>query len=261
MPVVQFGLRITAVEALKGATLVGDNVRDSDFAAIDVAGDGAMRTDQDRPFIVVYTDEAEINEADTRDLRQNGTVDFVCEFGAAAPMAQTDPETGESVIAGVDIPATDAALELALDLVDRQIVNALSDPSSVWTALWQRLSDRVEKIERKRAVTADNGVRLAARQLRIKLACKPDPVFGQPLAEGAIWSNLRAAMAASRPELVPTYDAMLGMEQAEVRIDMLRRAFGQTTGQARRLGYVPQWVDHPEATIETVEVERDGNST
>jgi hypothetical protein len=261
MPVVQFGLRVAAVEALKGATLVGDNVRDSDFAAIDIAGDGNLRTNQDRPFIVVYTDEAEVNKADTRDMRQNGTVDFVCEFGAATPMAQTDPETGESVIAGVDIPATDAALEMALDLVDRQIGNALTDPESAWTALWQRLSDRVDKIERKRAVTADNGVRLAARQLRIRLECKPDPVFGQPLAEGAVWTELRAAIAADRPELVSTYDAMLGAEQAEVSIDMIRRAFGQTMGQARRLGYGPRWVEHPDAAVETVETERDGDTT
>ena len=261
MPVVQFALRIAAVEALKNATLVGSNVRDSDFAAIDIAGDGALRTDQDSPFIVVYTDDAEVNDADTRDMRQNGTVDFVCEFGAATPMAQTDPETGESVIAGIDIPATDAALEMALDLIDRQIGNALSAPTSEWTRLWQKLSDRIEKIERKRAVTAENGVRLAARQLRIRLACKPDPVFGQPLVEGSVWSGLRAAMLADRAELVPTYDAMLGTEQAELRIDDIRRAFGQTMGQARRLGYGPQWVDHPEATIDTVEVERDGDTT
>jgi len=261
MPVVQFGLRIAAVEALRGATLVGDNVRDSDFAAIDVAGDGNLRTDQDRPFVVVYTDDGEVNEADTRDLRQNGTVDFVCEFGAATPMAQTDPETGESVIAGVDIPATDAALEVALDLVDRQIGNALTDPASDWAAIWQRLSDRVEKVERKRAVTADNGVRLAARQLRIKLACKPDPVYGQPLVAGAVWSELRAALAGTRPELVPTLDAMTGAEEAEVSIDMIRRAFGHPLEQARRLGYGPHWVQHPDAKVETVELSRDGDTT
>jgi len=260
MPVVQFGLRVSAVEALKGATLVGDNVRDSDFAAIDIAGDGNLRTNQDRPFIVVYTDDGDVTEADTRDLRQNGVVDFVCEFGAATPMAQIDPETGESVIAGVDIPATDSALEMVLDLVDRQIVNALTDPESGWTRVWKRLSDRVEKIERKRAVTADDGLRLAARQLRIKLACKPDPVYGQPLAEGAVWSELRAAIAADRPELVPTFDAMMGVEDAEVSIDMIRRAFGQTIEQARSLGYGPKWVEHPEAPIDTVELSKDGDT-
>ena len=50
----RIALRIAAVQALKGRTLVGDNVLDSRMTALDVDDDGNARTDEDRPFISLY---------------------------------------------------------------------------------------------------------------------------------------------------------------------------------------------------------------
>lgn len=113
--------RIAAVQALRGKTLVGDNVLDSDIGALDVQADQSLRTDQEKPFISVYCD-ASVNKdgGGLRGLVANGQTDFLFEAGIAATMTVTDPDTDEShVVPG--IPATDAAFEFHLDMVLRQI--------------------------------------------------------------------------------------------------------------------------------------------
>lgn len=247
-------LRLTALEALRGRTLVGDNVTDSLIGAIDVQADGGLRTSLEKPFLTIRTDDSETADAPLRDLRQNGVIDFVLEFGITAAMTEDDPDTGAPVIVGVEIPATDAAFEFFLDAVDRQIVNALTDPENSWSELWRKLHDKAVKIERRRASSDDNGVRLAARQLRISLATKPDPVLGEPLVDASIWSRCRVALATARPDLTDTLDGLFGVEGAEVTYAMIQRSRGHTSAEASALGYVPIY----DAAIAATEIEDDG---
>lgn len=236
MSLARFALRFAAVEALRGVTMVGDNVRDSDFGALDIGADGSLRTDEDRPFILVYTDDGAATEVAQRSLMQNGSVEFVIEIGIASAMVLTDPDTGESTIPTIGIPATDSAMELALDLIDRQVAVALTGAGD-WAEIWKGVSRNAMKVERRRATHAEDGTRLAARQIRMTLDVMRDPVMDAPIAEGSIWDRFRSALDAVRPDLTPVVAAMLGTAETEMTIGQIAALRGDTITEARFIGY------------------------
>lgn len=175
--------RIAAVQALRGRTLVGDNVLDSDIGALDVQADQTLRTDQEKPFISVYCDASVNKEGGSlRGLVANGQTDFLFEAGIAATMTVTDPETDVShVVPG--IPATDAAFEFHLDMVLRQIGDALTDPTNEWAEVFRLFCQRYIATERARTSSDDRGTRLAAHQLKLTVDLWPDPARGTALAD------------------------------------------------------------------------------
>lgn len=259
MSLARFALRLSAVHALRGATLVGDNVRDSDITAIDVSSNGDVRTDEDRPFIVIYTDDGNEDEAPLRDLRQNGLIDFVCEFGIATAMTTINEETGENTIGnGFAIPATDAAFEMTLDLVGRQIATVLGGEDSPWAEIWRGLHDNVVRIETRRASSAEDGSRVAARQLRIRLKAKADPVWGQPIGDSSIWRRFIAALQEDEPDLAQIAAAFLGPQGSAVTAETIRRSRGHTAPELAALGYGPQHPGGDDFIIQTPVVENDG---
>lgn len=254
MSFARFALRTAALHALHGQTLVGDNVRDSDFGAIDVGADGSLRTDQDRPFVLIYTDDSDADEdLEPRSLRQNGALDIVFEFGIASPMTEMNEETGESTVYGVNVPATDAAFELTLDMIDRQIVAALTRDGD-WPDIWRSISDRVVKIERRRAATTEDGIRIAARQMRVRLACKPDPVMGQPLTDASVWARFMAALQEADAVLHGVALTFLGTADAELTYEHVRAARGERRAEGRALGYGPFHDGEPGFTISEAEI-------
>lgn len=257
MSVARFALRHAAVQALRGATLVGENVKDSAIGAIDIAADGTLRSINDLPFIAVYTDEGTVTDAPLRDLRQNGSVDFVLEIGVTSAMMVRNPDTGESESAA-GIPTTDAGFEAMLDIIERQATIALTDPGNAWAEIWRKLHDNVTRIERRRAATAEGGTRLAARQTRMALTVKPDPVPGQPLGPAGVWTLFRDRLAADASEdsdLVAVLDALIG-EPGEMTLERLRAMRGNTDDEARalRINY-PRF--EPGTLIRRAELERE----
>lgn len=231
----RLAIRIATIEALKGWTLVEDNVLDSQISALDFAADDSLRTDQDKPFIAVYTDDSKIETGiDLRALHKSGLTDLVIETGIASTMTETDPESGESKIIGLGIPATDRAMEFFLDCVGRQVTSALSDPNSEWAEIWRSLSNSVIKIERKR--TSDSsGTRIAAHQLAITLDLLPDPVFGQAVASTSTWAKLFAKMEVSNHPYLATMQALVGSPDGVLASEAQRRRFGLTLDEARAL--------------------------
>lgn len=173
--------RIAAVQALKGRTLVGDNVLDSEIGAIDISADGAVALEEDKPFIAVYCDGSSFKDGPAsvmpRALTMNGYTDFLFEAGITAAMTETDPETDESTLIGVGIPATDAALEFKLDIIMRQIVDCLTDPANEWAAVFRDLCERFVALERNRT-SGNEGTRLAAHQMKLTVELKNDPARG-----------------------------------------------------------------------------------
>ena len=240
----RIALRMATVEALKGKTEVGDNVLDSEIGALDVTADGQLRTDQPAPFISVYVESATMGDdrlgggADLRALHRSGPTALIIEYGITAAMTVPNEDTGASeVMQG--IPTTDAAFEFFLDLVGRQIVNALSDPKSEWAELWKGLSESVAKIERKRTADATNGVRIAAHQLVITLDLRPDPVFGEPIAPTSIWAKFFAKLQADEnPVTVKRLAAMLellGEPGDTLNSEAQRQRFGMTLAEVRAM--------------------------
>lgn len=235
----RIALGMATVEALKGATLVGDNVLDSEIGALDTDAAGNLVSDQQKPFISVYVEGAKLEGAAVlRALHKSGPTDLIIEIGIAATMVGVDPETLESeVIPG--IPATDAAFEFYLGLVGRQVVNALSDPGSAWAEIWRGLMAGVLKIERRRTGDASNGVRIAAHQLVITVDLLPDPVYGEPIASTSIWARFFAKLAEDESEItaakLAALRALLGAPDDVSPSEAQRRRLGLTLEEVRAL--------------------------
>jgi hypothetical protein len=236
----RIALRIATIEALKGKTLVGGNVLDSQIGAIDIGADDAIRTDQEKPFISVYVDGSKIEDrVDLRSLHKSGPTELTIEIGISAAMTETDQDTGVSAVIGIGIPATDPALEFYLDCVGREIATALSDPGNAWAEIWRGLSSSVLKIERKRTSDAASGTRIAAHQLVITLDLLPDPVFGAPLAPTSIWAAFFARMSAVQHPFAEKLIDLIGDPAGVSEVDAVRRRFGLSLDEARTLSVTP----------------------
>ena len=237
----RIAFRMAAVEALKGATSVGDNVLDSEIGALDVGADNALRTDQEKPFISVYVEGAKLESGAEvlRALHKSGPTELIIEIGITSAMTSVDDDTGEAEVIGLQIPATDPAFEFFLDCTGREVVNVLTDPRNAWSEIWRGLSTGVVKVERKRTSDATNGVRIAAHQLIVTVDLLPDPVYGEPVAATSIWKKFFDKLASDTdPVTVKKRAAMLallGDPSETLNSEAQRRRFGMTLEEVRAL--------------------------
>lgn len=241
MSLIRIAARMSAVRALRGRTLVGDNVLDSQIGALDIAADGALKTDRDAPFISVYTHSGKTTATGLRALNGNGPTEFLFEAGITAAMTETDPETGVSQLVGIGIPATDPAFELHLDLVARQIADALNDPDNEWADIWNRCVQSVQSVERDRTSGDGGGVRLAAQQIKVVADLFPDPATGTVLADTHPLARFFAkADEEGDPVLDEATEAMraaLAGNAPQWKLDL--RRYGNTLTEGQALTYVP----------------------
>lgn len=184
------GLRIVTSEAIRGKTQFGDNVLDSEIGVLSTDADGNVVTDQERPFVAIYTDTGllETSHHGLRALLSGGLCDLVIELGISARMIVRNDNGSKEVFEG--LPATDAAFEQVMDLVARQIVDALLDPEDEWAAIFQAMFTNIVRVERNRVGHHNNGVRLAAQEIRIRGELVDDPVRGCPLVPGGAFALL-----------------------------------------------------------------------
>lgn len=188
MSLMRIALRIAIVEALRGKTLVGNNVLDSQIGALDVAADGSLRTDQQKAWIAVYTDASSSKDGSAgvslRALAPNGATQILIETGLTAAQVIVDPETEQSVVYP-GIPDTDAAFELHTDIVMRQVSDALTDPLNPWAEVVRRMILSVRTVDVLRVSGDQHGTRLAAQQMKIVADIATDPVRGVTLKDGS----------------------------------------------------------------------------
>lgn len=210
MSIMRIALRIAAVQALKGQTLVLGNILDSAIGSLEVNDDGTFRTDKDAPFITVYTDSASTKDYDiaARSMSVNGATDIVFEAGITGAMTQTDPATDETVLVGIGIPATDTGMEFQLDMVIRQIGDALTDPENEWAEIYRGFISRLLRIDRARTASTE-GMRLAAHQLRLTVEILPDPPKGSALAATSALARFFAKAEQLADDDVQTQIAMM----------------------------------------------------
>lgn len=226
MSIVRIALRIAAVEALKGRTLVGDNVLDSEIGALDTAANGAVTTPKDRPFISVYSDDSSTADHLTlRSLTGNGSIDILFEASIATPHLIADPDTDQQVIVE-GVPATDANFEFMLDLVIRQIADALVDPDNEWANIFNAFSNGIIKVQRARVGSNGHGARLAAHQLKLTYNAITDPVRGVDLpVNGALHRFFEKAESDLIPRM-PTMEKNIALMKAQIHgdADALKKA-------------------------------------
>lgn len=238
MSIGRIALRIATIEALRGKTSVGGNVLDSEIGSLDVSADESLRTNQEKPFISIYTDSAKADDLSGRRLWVNGLTELLIETGIAASMTETNQETGESTIIG-GIPATDSAFELFLDVIDRETVAVLMDPDNVWSEIWRGLVNNIAKVERRRTADAETGTRMAAHQQCIVCDILPDPVYGAAIAPTSLWQKLLDQMEIIDHPYLTTLRGLLGIDVVQLKSSEQRRRFGLTLDEARALCDMP----------------------
>jgi hypothetical protein len=176
MSVIRMLTRLTAVAALRGKTWADDRVFDSDNTPLSLvltAGGAA------KPYIVVYTDADNRHDFGGTELyAARREMNLVLEIGVASKVEGT---TGD---AQIKTPLTDEGMEMALDMVEAQALDALfGDPQSDWAELFKSFVIRVERIVGQRGASADRDRRWAARQLGIICDVLSDIAYGCPVPE------------------------------------------------------------------------------
>lgn len=237
MSLVRIAARIAAVEALKGNTLVGDNVLDSEIGAFSQGADGATRTDEDRPFIAVYTDGSENKENALRSMSVNGVTDFIFEAGVTTTMTVTDPDTLETVVMP-GIPATDKAFEFYLDMIARQIADTLTSPDNAWAEVFRGLTSTFHGIKRARTSSDSSGVRLAGQQITVSAVLVNEPARGVALAETHGLSKFFALASTLPDPVVATQIALMQAQLSGTVSDykIMQQRFGRTNAEAAATG-------------------------
>lgn len=230
---IRLALRICAVEALKGNTRIGENIHNSRHGALDIAAGGEIKTNQDEPFIAVYTETSIDKNPNSFTLRANKNLDFIFEFAITQSMSVTD-EDGVSRIVSY-IPDTDEGMEIYLDLVGTDISAALRNDKNEWADLWRRFAGSIVEVEYKRVSSEMNGTSLAAHQLRLCLNALPDPVLGEEIKQDSVWAKfielLNKYNHPYAPVIVPMFALREGSESDQ-------RRFGLTLEEARSLAVV-----------------------
>lgn len=266
MSLARIALRTAAAKALRGATLVGNNVMISPNGALDVAADGSMRSDEERPFLAVYTDAGEVDGMPNRSLYENGSCVLVIEAGISMAMTETDPDTDVSEIVGVAIPASDENFEFFLDVTLGQVVDALSSDTE-WADIYRSLHCRVSKVVVAGARTTEDGQRLAARQIKISLDLVDEPMKGEPVDPETPFGRFLDAMEASEiaveRQQAATLRGLIGGDMPDWLA--LQQRHGLTRAELLALGLGPLAGDAdrstPEFEIGDIELEGMGNTS
>lgn len=171
--------QICMVQAMRGQTLAGSAVLDSN-----IAGMGALDFEGDKPVIACSIEESDQNEKHGR-----GFFGRVSDFKlyvqvAVATKATYTVVTGageETVETVTEIGSTDAAREATLNIVDRQWKQALTDPANAWGDRFRQLVPGIGRIKDIRISDPEGGRKYAARVYEIDGTAIADPDFGEPL--------------------------------------------------------------------------------
>jgi len=183
MSLARLAMRIAAARALRGTTLAETRVYDSAIAPID-----QTIAEERQPILIVTTDDHEM-QVTGRDLFHGSvSCDLVIE---AAIAARVEVAGEESVIT---IPHTDEGMELALDLMEHQVMAALIRERTSWSRVWMKLVPRISRRLSRRGASVEKGVRFAARQIVLTCDLIEAPTDGAVIADGSAWADLLAVM-------------------------------------------------------------------
>lgn len=170
MSLVRIAVRYMAVEALKGATLVGNRVYDSQIGMVDEVSDPGTH-----PYLAVYTDRA-VPGPDDKGVFSNGICTMLLQTSASSAMTTVDENGNSTIIDGVF--ATDGGFEFTLDLIARQALAALSSSVTREAELFRSLFNGFNKVERRCMGATGQGQRIASHQVLLELPLINDPVPG-----------------------------------------------------------------------------------
>ena len=234
----RLALRLATVRALRGRTLARANVRDSEHGEID-----EVLTEKPEPIVIVYTDDGQRSPKgnDLFATGQDATQRLVIEFALTMRQKVLD-EDGNEDIQAVQ-PLTDASLEFSLDVMERQIIAALTHPSGDWPQMWNSLVSEVVSVDSQRGISQREGVRFAGRQMTLTVRTPKEPPVGATI--GPLWTRFLALVEvdADLAPLRATIEALLTGGDLDAD-EVFRAAYGLTQDEASAMGLNTQ-VDAP----------------
>ncbi len=167
MSINRMALRLMTVMALRGATDAGNRVWDSRIGEVDALA----REEGANPFILVYADDEDGNGGGASLRKPDRRVTLVIEVAIGIV---------EKSQGGYQLmyPETDAQLELALDVLETQIFDALQHMPSAARDAWAQLVQSIENVRIRRGAwsEADKNNRYAARLIEMQIRIPRDPV-------------------------------------------------------------------------------------
>lgn len=211
MSLSRLAMRIAAARAVKNATLAGERVFDSAIDPIDLTV-----AENRQPVLVVMTDEHE-GIPTGRDLFHT---DASCDLIIEAAIAARVEIEGEEAFT---VPHTDEGMELVLDMIEHQVIAALTRERTAWSRVWMKLVPRVKRRLSRRGASAEGGIRFAARQIVLTCDLIEAPTDGAPIAAGTAWADVLAVMQAD-PALGPVADMLRSTIVGEPVADWKRAA-------------------------------------
>lgn len=228
MSLARLAMRIAAARAVKGATLAGDRVFDSAIDPIDLT-----IAENRLPILVVMTDEHEAIPTGRDLFHTDNSCDLIIE---AAIAARVEIE-GE---VSITIPHTDEGMELVLDMIEHQVIAALTRERTGWSRVWMKLVPRVKRRLSRRGASAENGIRFAARQIVLTCDLIEAPSDGAVIATGSAWADVLAVMGADSA-LSPIADLLRATIEGEPVADWKRAAnmLGIHMDTANKIGIGP----------------------
>lgn len=227
MSLVNFAIRTCLKRALLDRTFAEGRVFDSMVTPIDHTIEaGAL------PMIVVSTDDDQATLS-SFDLNVDGReLDVVIEMELASAV---EVEAGG---VNFEIPLTDAGLEATLDILHRQVLRALAEPTSEWANLFRRFVADPKKILKRRGASTEKGVRFAARQ--IVLTCQPANELPYGADPKGAWADLILLMRADKE--LSDLAALVAAELTGAPLPswrVIQAGLGYTDAQIRALGPTP----------------------
>jgi hypothetical protein len=217
MSLVALALRTIVVQALLNRTYAGERVYDSSFDPLQV-----KISDARTPLIFVYGDggvEAVMSQEPASEMSFKH--ELVIEAAVANRVLDGEVDGGT-----VEIQATDANSEMAIDLMQRQIRRALYASDSVWSDLYKTLVVSTDKIVARRGGGGPHSVRFAASQSVYTLSCLSEPDFSGDISY--FWDRFLSALRddesladrASLVEFALTNDPLFAWADAAARLGL-----------------------------------------
>jgi len=242
MSLSRLAMRIAAARALKGATLAEARVFDSAIDPID-----QTIAETRAPVLIVTTDDHEI-ETVGRDLMHGTTR---CELVIEAAIASRVEVSGD---VSLSIPHTDEGMEIVLDLIEHQVMAALTWERTDWSRVWMKLVPRVHKRSSRRGASVEHGVRFAARQIVLSCDLIEAPTDGTSIIPGSTWEDVLTVMTEDEA-LSPIADLLRATIEGQP-LDGWRRAANAlgmhlATADAIGLGPILDLAEDPE-TLEEI---------
>lgn len=184
-------LRILTVKALHGRTMAGELVQDSSIVPLEQA-----LVEAPAPVILVYTDDSDF-VPEHRELHGGQGSTSIVLLVAVASATVLKVEGEDATITEFAFPNTDKAIELSIDVIERQIQTELMSPDNKWGQLWLKVVTNINRVRSQRGGSTKEGTRFGARQIVMECETLWDPPVGRPVtAESApVWNEILEALA------------------------------------------------------------------